>query len=1602
MNYLKILKSLAVALLFCAQTVLTQAQHTCASDAINDTLLANDPIFYMGLMQFEQVMETQRNISTEERSTDIYNLPVVVHIIHKGEPYGAGTNITDEQIFSAISALNNDFRRVQGTNGYGSGPDIGIEFCLAVRDPNGQPTTGINRIDGRVVPNYEEQGIAAQGTSGASETAVKALSTWPRTSYVNIWVVSEIENNNGLSGIQGYAYFPVNNPVDGIVLLFNAFGTVGTLKSYTNLNRTLTHEIGHYLGLYHTFHSTTACGAEGNCNTAGDKICDTPVTVQSSSCSAPACSGTQQVQNYMDYTGQLCQNMFTEGQKLRMRTTLEAQRTSMITSMGCTAVNNRDAGITSVLSPSGNVCSGSIQPTVTLSNFGSTTLTSVTINYNLNGSGSNTQTWTGSLASGSSTTVTLNSITPAGGGQTLYAWTSNPNGQSDQNTSNDQSTGAFTVATGGVATLRVRLDYFGSENTWRITDSNSNLMVSGGPYIDMAQGTIYNHNICLPPGCYTLTFYDLHNDGQSFTNGNFLLLGATGDTLVFRSGNWGQSSVNPFCLTASTSPPVASLAIVDNTICRNTSTGFTSTSSGSPTSYNWTFEGGSPATSTAQNPQNISYTNPGSYDVVLTVSSANGSNTYTCTDCMTVYALPTVTLTGTNPVCNNGQTGSVTSSVAGVGPYTYSWNTGAVTANLNNVASGAYSLTVTNPNGCSNQASTTLNNPTDIAITGTTTNAGCSGANTGSITVSATGGTGTKTFSWSNGVTGATVSNLVAGNYTVTATDAAGCTKTQSFTLTAPSAIIVTGTVTPATCSGGNNGSITVSSTGGTGTKTFSWSNGVTGATVSNLVAGNYTVTATDAAGCTKTQSFTLTAPSAIMVTGTVTPATCNGGNNGSITATATGGTGSKTFSWSTGATGAVISDISAGTYMVTVTDVNNCTATQSFIVNGSSSMVINGVSSNPTCQGAGNGVITVNITGGTGTINYNWSNGATTSTISNLAAGVYSVLAQDAAGCSISQSFTLTAPAPVLPNVSKIDITCSSNTGSAQVAPAGGFSPYTAVWSNGASGNSVNGLAPGNYTVTVYDNFSCSGTASFTISQTASLTVTTSGIDASCNGVSDGQASAGVQGGTGIYSYLWSNESTTQVVSSLQAGTYGVVVTDGNGCQGSSQVVIGQPSVITIESDILDAECFGQNDGAIDVSTSGGTGPYQYSWSNGDSGNNIGQLSAGDYTVTVTDVNNCIGTEVFTVSQPEILTANVIIIAGETCTGNDGAAEVIASGGNAGYNVYWNNGASGSLLEEVSAGDYSVTIIDINGCNIFANVTIPYDCQQAVPQTQISASQCGSENLQLNALIYCDEVVGADMYHWRFTSEQGIIISDEYSLGNVFYASQIPFVQEGTKYHVGIKVLMDGIWGQFGNICVIGIEGEQEIILPGLAPSACGASITDWGQTLVATEVPNVLTYQWNLTGPNYNWTTYTNINALVIEEAMQLVAGEIYNVKIKCSLGQGEFTDWGPTCTFSVDLAINVSSYPPVGGILHYYPNPNDGEKITFDFGNLPPGSIVEDLEIYTSTGRLVEKMNQVYAQSSGNIYEYRFKNKLASGMYVIRYRFNQKLSEEKLIVR
>ena len=348
-------------------------QAPCIYDELLEKRM-QDPNYRAQMQRFEEeirkkVAYMQANQREGEKAT-VYTIPVVFHIMHLGEAVGVGNNIPESQITSSVEAMNRDFRRLATDNGIaqGAGPDMEIEFCLATTDPSGNPHSSINRVNASGTANYDNIGI----DEDVNGDDIKALSKWSTNNYVNIWVVREINDQgdfgNWGGGTVGYAYpvssssatnpnvNPIFNPGDGIVVANFGLGNDPDQSEgwriYSNLklNRVLTHEMGHHLNLQHPFKGATC--SEGDCATEGDFVCDTPPTTLNSNCNSPACSGTQIVENYMDYTGEACADMFTAGQKARMRAVLEGfSRSSLTSSTGCSssfANANFEADVTSV------------------------------------------------------------------------------------------------------------------------------------------------------------------------------------------------------------------------------------------------------------------------------------------------------------------------------------------------------------------------------------------------------------------------------------------------------------------------------------------------------------------------------------------------------------------------------------------------------------------------------------------------------------------------------------------------------------------------------------------------------------------------------------------------------------------------------------------------------------------------------------------------------------------------------------------------------------------------------------------------------------------------------------------------------------------------------------------------------------------------------------------------------------------------------------------------------------------------------------------------------------------------------------------------------
>ena len=757
-------------------------------------------------------------------------------------------------------------------------------------------------------------------------------------------------------------------------------------------------------------------------------------------------------------------------------------------------------------------------------------------------------------------------------------------------------------------------------------------------------------------------------------------------------------------------------------LCNGDSTGtasVTSVTGGvSPYTYLW---------NTGATTSTISNLVAGTYTV--TVTDMNGATAVGMETVLQPHTAVSATAVVVNENCFGGSNGSIDLTPAGGTPgYTYAWNTGATTQDLIAIPGGTYTVIITDANGCSVIHTETLTEPDPFVVSETHVNILCNGDATGSIDLTVNGGTTPYIFAWSNGITTQNLSNLTAGPYTVFVSDASlatGCTAQLTVNITEPTAVNVNAVPTAVLCFGGQTGSAVASASGGTPGYTYMWNTGATTANISNLVAGTYTVTATDANGCTDITTTVVTQPNKLGAWLSRKNVTCYNGNDGTLSLSPFGGTSPYTYLWNDGVTTEDRSGLTAGKYIVTITDANGCKLVKVKRITMPPRIRVNKVVTKVTCFGGNDGAIDITVNGGTPGYTYLWNDGTTTEDRTGLVKGKYIVTITDSKGCKKIYSAWVLQPARLRCNiVNSVDVTCAGgNDGSATVSAAGGTKPYTYVWTNGQTTATATGLSAGTYTVTIKDQngatSACIKTCSVTITEPAPLTCTIQKTgDVNCFGGNGGSATVSASGGTAPYTYMWSSGQTdAALVNVLTAGIYTVTVYDVNQCQSTCTVEILQPLELTCSiTSSTNVTCAGVNDGSATVTAAGGQLPYSYAWSNGQTMATASGLTAGTYTVVVTD-NSPLSSACFTVctvtiTEPDTLTCEITAQTNVTCAGgNDGSATVTAAGGTGAYTYAWTNGQTTATATGLAAGTYTVTVKDQNGatsaCITTCSVTI-------------------------------------------------------------------------------------------------------------------------------------------------------------------------------------------------------------------------------------------------------------------------------------------------------
>lgn len=686
----------------------------------------------------------------------------------------------------------------------------------------------------------------------------------------------------------------------------------------------------------------------------------------------------------------------------------------------------------------------------------------------------------------------------------------------------------------------------------------------------------------------------------------------------------------------------------------------------------------------------------------------------------------------------------------GTAPYTFLWNPNPINStilNITGVGAGIYNLTITDASNCSISQDFEVTEVGPLSITNIVPTAVlCRGEANGSITTTVTG-EGTINYVWtlangdpvpvSNGVNGPNITGIAAANYILTATDINSTVATASIAIGEPATALSITTITPnnISCFGGSDGSIAIAATGGSGGYTFSINGGAFQASpINGLIANSYTIRARDANDCefTEPTPVLLTEPQELnLIINEQRPVTAASATDGAIFITAEGGSGNYTYNW-TGPNGFTSTDedilnLGAGDYSVTITDVNfginndaGCRLVSNIITIAEPGVLIATINQSVflECSGDDFAEITANVQGGVLPYVYEWfqvTNGNNTALtedtdiIANLSTGTYFLRVTDAN--SVTQDtnpVVITAPSQVVVTIDgTTNVLCVGQpTGSANITVTGGTPPYQYFWSNASTVADVNGLDAGEYTIEVEDANGCNAQNTITITapDDAIQIADVSLINVSAYQAIDGSISLDVTGGSAPYNYAWtrvsdnSNAGNQATISNLAADSYTVVVSDANGCTITETYEVTQPDII--DETIIQPSCTDESDGSISVLVNQGNGTFTYIWNTGSTENNITNLGAGNYSVTVTSLADGPVTRTYVLENPVPLEVNLgldrVLCAGQVLELDGTVDDETAS-----YSWTSDTGFTSSNAAVVlnQTGNYTLTVQSQTGC---------------------------------------------------------------------------------------------------------------------------------------------------------------------------------------------------------------------------------------------------------------------------------------------------------------
>jgi gliding motility-associated-like protein len=833
-----------------------------------------------------------------------------------------------------------------------------------------------------------------------------------------------------------------------------------------------------------------------------------------------------------------------------------------------------------------------------------------------------------------------------------------------------------------------------------VTASSTVILCQGGTSQITASGTGGT-------GAYQ---YQLNNGGYQSSN-TFNVVAGTYTITIQDANNCTSSTI-----TTITEPTLLGLNLSSTAIlCNGGQSTITATANGGTTAYQYSLNGA------AYQSGNTFTVGVGTY--TISTQDANGCTASSVINITQPTPLQITNLSSTIPTCVPGNDAVLTVTASG-GTTTYQYSLNGGTQQSSNIFSGlgagTYTVTVTDLNGCTSQSSIqiitpnapTMNAPAIVSVL-------CHGQNNGSISITASGGTGQLTYGILPGGTTNTIgqfNNLIAGTYTLSATDASGCSVSSIVVVTEPPVLSVTASSTVILCQGGTS-QITASGTGGTGAYQYQLNNGgYQSSNTFNVVAGTYTITIQDANNCTSSTITTITEPTLLGLNLSSTAILCNGGQS-TITATANGGTTAYQYSLNGAAyqSGNTFT-VGVGTYTISTQDANGCTASSVINIIQPTLLQITNLSSTiPTCVPGNDAVLTITASGGTTTYQYSLNGGTQQSSniFSGLGAGTYTVTVTDLNDCTSQSSIQIITPnAPTMNAPAIVSVLChGQNNGSISITASGGTGQLTyGILPGGTTNTSgqFNNLIAGTYTLSATDVSGCSVSSIVVVTEPPVLSVTASSTAILCQGGTS-QITASGTGGTGAYQYqLNSGGYQSSNTFNVVAGTYTITMQDANNCTSSTVTTITEPTLLGLNLSSTAILCNG-GQSTITATANGGTTAYQYSLNGAayQSGNTF-TVGVGTYTISTQDANGCTSSSTIILTEPSILNASILTWVDPTCT-NPGTATATANGGVTPYIFTWNTlpVQNNALATGLSAGTYIVTVTDLNGCTDTSSVTL-------------------------------------------------------------------------------------------------------------------------------------------------------------------------------------------------------------------------------------------------------------------------------------------------------